>query len=66
MEPRKSETIKRMKIMKGYTLRRLIQDAKVFNQLRSEYRRTNKNVRKDASSGWLLGYLTGMRRRARA
>ena len=52
--------------MKRYTLRGLIQDAKVFNRLRSEYRRNNKNLRKDASSGWLLGYLTGMRRRARA
>ena len=66
MEPGKSETIERMKIMKGYTLRRLIHDAKVFNQLRLEYRRTNKTQSKDASSGWLLGYLTGMRRRARA
>ena len=66
MEPRKSEAMERMEIMKRYTLRRLIHDAKVFNQLRLEYRRTNKNVRKDASSGWLLGYLTGMRRRARA
>ena len=52
--------------MKRYTLRGLIHDAKVFNQLRLEYRRTNKTQSKDASSGWLLGYLTGMRRRARA
>ena len=28
--------------MKRYTLRALIHDAKIFNQLRSEYRRTNK------------------------
>jgi hypothetical protein len=52
--------------MKRYTLRGLIHDVKVFDQLRLEYRRTNKNLRKDASSGWLLGYLTGMKRRARA
>ena len=53
-------------IMKRYTLRMLIHDAKVFNQLRLEYRRANKNRRKDASAGWLLGYLVGMRRRVRA
>jgi hypothetical protein len=52
--------------MKRYTLRSLIHDAKVFNQLRLNYRRTNKNLRKDAPSGWLLGYLVGMRRRVRA
>ena len=28
--------------MKRYTLRALIHDAKIFNQLRLEYRRTNK------------------------
>jgi hypothetical protein len=52
--------------MKRYTLRGLIHDAKVFNQLWLEYRRTNKNLRKDASAGWLLGYLAGTRRRVRA
>ena len=52
--------------MKRYTLRGLIHDAKVFKQLRLEYRRTNGNQRQDSSSGWLLGYLSGVRRRARA
>jgi len=52
--------------MKRYTLRGLIHDVKVFNQLRLEYRRANKTQFKDAPSSWLLGYLTGMRRRARA
>jgi hypothetical protein len=56
----------RLKTMKRYTLRGLIHDAKVFNQLRSEYRRTNRTQPKDSSSGWLLGYLTGTRRRVRA
>jgi Spy/CpxP family protein refolding chaperone len=52
--------------MKRYTLRALIHDAKVFNQLQLEHRRTNKNRRKESSSGWLSRYLAGMRRRARA
>src|SRR5438309_7782466 len=52
--------------MKRYTLRAAIHDAKIFNQLRLEYRRTNKNRRKDSSSGWLSRYLGGMWRRARA
>jgi len=52
--------------MKRYTLRGLIHDAKVFNQLRLEYRRANKSRRKDASPGWLVRYVTGNRRRARA
>jgi Spy/CpxP family protein refolding chaperone len=52
--------------MKRYTLRALIHDAKIFNQLRLEYRRTNKNRRKDTSSGWLSRYLAGKRRRAPA
>src|SRR5882757_8469992 len=52
--------------MKRYTLRALIHDAKIFNQLRLEYRRTNKNRRKDSFSGWLSRYLRGMRPRARA
>ena len=33
--------------MKRYTLRALIHDAKVFNQLRLEYRRTKKDRRKE-------------------
>jgi Spy/CpxP family protein refolding chaperone len=52
--------------MKRYTLRAAIHDAKIFNRLRLEYRRTNKNRRKDSSTGWLSRYLGGMRRRARA
>jgi len=52
--------------MKRYTLRGLIHDAKVFNQLRLEYRRAKKDRRNDASSGWLSRYLTGTRRRVRA
>jgi hypothetical protein len=46
-------------IMKHYTLRVLIHDAKIFNQLRLEYRRSNKKRHKDASSGWLSRYLAG-------
>ena len=52
--------------MKRYTLRAAIHDAKIFNQLRLEYRRANKNRRKDSSSGWLSRYLGGRWRRARA
>jgi hypothetical protein len=52
--------------MKRYTLRMLIHDAKVFNQLRREYRRTKKNRRTRSSSDWLSRYLAGMRRRAGA
>ena len=52
--------------MKRYSLRAAIHDAKIFNQLRLEYRRTKKDQRKDASSDWLPRYLVGMRRRARA
>ena len=39
--------------MKHYTLRALIHDAKIFNQLRLEYRRSKKERRKNASSGYL-------------
>ena len=53
-------------IMKRYTLRMLIHDAKVFNQLRLEYRRAKKSRRKNASADWLSRYLGGTRRRARA
>ena len=52
--------------MKRYTLRALIHDAKIFNQLRLEYRRTKKNRRKNASSDRLSRYLAGIRRRVRA
>jgi len=52
--------------MKRYTLGGLIHDAKVFNQLRLEYRRTKKERRKDSSFAWLARYLTDTGRRARA
>src|SRR4030095_7055551 len=38
--------------MKRYTLGAVIHDAKIFNQLRLEYRQTKKKQRKDSSSGW--------------
>ena len=37
-----------LRVMKYYTRRALTQDAKVFNQLRLEYRQAKKNRRKDA------------------
>jgi hypothetical protein len=46
--------------MKRYTLRAAIHDAKIFDQLRWEYRRTNKN-RKHSPFLWLSTYLAGMR-----
>ena len=52
--------------MKRYTLRALIHDAKVFNQLRLEYRRTKKERRKESSFDWLSRYLPRTRRRVRA
>ena len=52
--------------MKRYTLRAAIHDAKIFNQLRLEYRRTKRNRRKRFPSGWLSRCLAGMGRRARA
>jgi len=38
--------------MKHYTLRTLIHDAKVFNQLRREYRRTKKNRGTSSEPDW--------------
>ena len=38
------ELTKRMETMQRYTLRGLIHDAKIFNQLRLEYRRTKKEI----------------------
>ena len=38
--------------MKRYTLRAAIHDALVLNQLRREYRRTEKNRRKHSRPGW--------------
>ena len=52
--------------MKRYTLRALIHDAKVFNQLRLEYRRYQKDPTQIDSSDWLSRYLPGKRRRVRA
>ena len=52
--------------MKRYTLRALIHDSKIFNQLRVEHGQTKKNRRKDTSSDWLSRYLAGARRRAGA
>jgi len=50
--------------MKHYTLRMLIHDAKLFNQLRREYRRTRKNPRTSLQSRLALpslGWPEGMR-----
>jgi hypothetical protein len=52
--------------MKRYTLGMLIHDAKVFNQLRQEYRRAKKKRSARSSSGSLFRYLAGGSRRARA
>jgi len=52
--------------MKRYTFRGLIHDAKIFNQLRLEYRRAKKERRKQTSSDWLFRCLAGKGRRARA
>jgi hypothetical protein len=52
--------------MKRYTLGMLIHDAKVFNQLRQEYRRAKKKRSERSSSGSLFRYLAGGSRRARA
>ena len=51
--------------MKRYTLQMLIHDARVFNQLRMEYRRDKKNRRGAAAGAWFSRYLPGLRRRAR-
>lgn len=45
--------------MKRYTLGMLIHDAKVFNQLRQEYRRAKKKRSARSSSGSLFRYLAG-------
>jgi hypothetical protein len=52
--------------MKHYTLRMLIHDAKVFNELRREHYRNKRNRRVRPSFDWLVRYLFGTRRRARA
>ena len=51
--------------MKHYTLRMLIHDAKLFNQLRREYRRTRKNPR-TSSPDWRSRHLAGLKGCARA
>ena len=56
-----SQNKKRKQTMKRYTLRMLIHDARIFNRLRSEYRRTNNNRRKDLFSDWVSRYLIGTR-----
>jgi hypothetical protein len=61
---RKTINLVGVKYMKRYTLRRLIHDAKVFYQLRTEYRRTKKERRKDSNSGSMFGYVAGTKRRA--
>jgi hypothetical protein len=43
--------------MKRYTLRALIHDAKIFNQLRLEYRRSKKGPAQKCLSGYLSRYL---------
>ena len=43
--------------MRRYTLRALIHDAKIFSQLRFEYRQSKKDRRKNAPLGYQLRYL---------
>jgi hypothetical protein len=52
--------------MKRYTVRMLIHDAKIFNQLRREYRQSKKKRSTRSNSGWFFRYLAGGSRRARA
>ena len=47
--------------MKRYTLRAAVHDAKIFDQLRREYRRMKKNQRKHSVSGWLSKCFAGIR-----
>ena len=42
--------------MKRYKFRAALHDARVFYRLRLEYRRANKNWRKDRHFGWLSRY----------
>jgi hypothetical protein len=51
--------------MKRYTIRAALHDIKILNRLRLEYRRANKNRRKDSPFRWLSLYLTSVRRRQR-
>jgi hypothetical protein len=50
--------------MKHYTLRMLIHDAKLFNQLCREYRRTRKNLRTSSSPDWRSRHLASLKLRA--
>ena len=52
--------------MKRYTFRTLIHDAKIFNQLRREYREAKKNRSTHSTFEWLFRDLAAIRRRARA
>ena len=52
--------------MKYYTLRAIIHDGIILNQLRLEHRRIDKNRRKDSPFRWLSRYGTDVRRHARA
>ena len=52
--------------MTRYTQRRLIHDARIFDQPRLEYRRSNDNRRKDLLADGVLRYLAGVTRRGRA
>jgi hypothetical protein len=45
------------------TIRMLIHDAKVFNQLRRDYRQAKKNRSTRSNSEWLFRFLTGGRGR---
>jgi hypothetical protein len=47
--------------MKRYTFQAAIHDAKIFNHLRRDYRRTRKNRHKHSSSGWLSRHLAGVK-----
>jgi len=52
--------------MKRYTLRPLIHDAKIVNQLRREHWQAKKNRRTHSTFGWLFRDLAAMTGRARA
>jgi hypothetical protein len=49
------------KIMKRYTLRAAIHDARIFKQLRREYHWSKENLRKHSPSGWVSISVTAMR-----
>jgi hypothetical protein len=51
--------------MKHYAFRTLIHDAKLFNQLRREYRRARKSPRTSSSSDWRSRHLASLKGCAR-